>query len=418
MWTAFAEAGFLLCGLATFSLLVRTFGPANYGRYVSIAVLSGATATLATVWIGLLFLQQVLQNRDGIGKAFNSALTLSFISSAAALAISTPLAGVLVTTVPFGTALLFIGSELVAGSAVAVAGVTLQTAVGFRSATGLRLVLPVTRLLGVVLTLATGADSLNRLALIQCALFGAFSVAVIGYTARRLRIRIRLAPVSMAVLREGYPHALVNASLAVQEDADKILLVRFNFAAVGGLYSAAYKLVSLGLTPVRALVSSSHPRFLAENPDQRREHSRRAISYTAPAMAYGIVCVAVMNLLAPYAPDLLGHEYEGTVSMIRWLSVLVLLRSGCLFALNALLGLRRYWLRVSAILFSTVLNVVLNLLWIPKWSWQGAAAATLVTEVAFLLFTWTALIRAQQRHDRERSAPPRHRAPRVLQKAS
>jgi O-antigen/teichoic acid export membrane protein len=132
-------------------------------------------------------------------------------------------------------------------------------------------------------------------------------------------------------------------------------------------------------------------------------------------LLYGIACAAAMSVLAPLAPRLLGSQFQGTVTMIRLLSLLVVLRCGSLFALNALLGLKRYWLRVSAILSSTLINVGLNLAWIPGSSWRGAAAATLVTEVIFLIATWVALVSAQNRHDRRRDAagspptPGRHR---------
>jgi O-antigen/teichoic acid export membrane protein len=193
-------------------------------------------------------------------------------------------------------------------------------------------------------------------------------------------------------------------SLALLEDSDKIFMTRFADPVDAGLYAASYRLVSLGLIPVKALVNSSHPRFLVDTPGARTEHLTRALRFTAPAAAYTLVATAGIVLIAPVVPRLLGGEYAGTAAIMVMLAPLVLFRSLALFPLNALLGLARYRMRLLVIFGCAVLNVGLNLVLVPRWSYHGAIVSTLVSEVVFFVAAWTCVAVAQRQHDQRRSA--------------
>jgi O-antigen/teichoic acid export membrane protein len=164
----------------------------------------------------------------------------------------------------------------------------------------------------------------------------------------------------------------------VQEDSDKILLVRFADDTDAGLYAAAYRLVQLGFIPVRALIGSSHPRFLVNTPGEKKEHLGRAVRYTRPAALYSIVALVGIVVTAPVVPAFFGSEYDGTLPLLIALSPLVLLRSLSLFPLNALMGLGRYGTRFAIIAAAAVLNVGLNLVLIPPLSIWGAVIATMI----------------------------------------
>ena len=129
----------------------------------------------------------------------------------------------------------------------------------------------------------------------------------------------------------------------------------------------------------------------------RRGVSRRVIGF--PLVMMDLFAIAVI-VVAPLFPLLVGHEFEGSVEIVRWLSPIVLLRGLGLYSLNALLGLGRTGIRTGIVVANAAIGVVLFIVLIPGRGWEGAAIATLVTEAMQVLMTWSALVVLQARADR------------------
>ena len=55
--------------------------------------------------------------------------------------------------------------------------------------------------------------------------------------------------------------------------------------------------------------------------------------------AYGVVFAVFGVIAAPMITLIVGDEFEGSVTIVRWLAPLVLLRSLAIFPLNGLMGL-------------------------------------------------------------------------------
>ena len=61
-------------------------------------------------------------------------------------------------------------------------------------------------------------------------------------------------------VREGIYFSIGTAAATIYNDIDKVMLGKVSFAAVG-VYAAAYRIIDVSMTPVRALVSAAYPRF-------------------------------------------------------------------------------------------------------------------------------------------------------------
>lgn len=161
----------------------------------------------------------------------------------------------------------------------------------------------------------------------------------------------------------------------------------------------AYRAVQLALVPIRALTASSHRAFLHHDRDAVGEHVRRSSRYTAVAATYGAFAVILLWVCSPAVPAILGREYDAAPTMIALLAPLVILRALSLFAFNGLMGLRRNGVRLVVISTSAALNVLLNAGLIHYSGWEGAALATLASDLFFVVATWWALVAFQRRHD-------------------
>lgn len=404
-WTGANEVVTLLTGLVILQVLIVGLGPAAYGRYAAVAALAAILTTLSSVWVVLLLLQLTLQENRDVPQSFAVALGLALPAAGIAFVLGVVVGPLLIPCLSLPVIAAFVAADLLSGLLFMVSGAAVQAAEGLPAATRVRLVSVLTRFGAVVAVGLSGRPSLPLLAVALLIANAAVGAVVFVRVSRRLGLRWLPARVRLADARRGLPYAGVLAALAVQQDSDKIILARLVDPVDAGLYAAAYKVVQLGFIPVRALHGSSHPRFLVNNPVLRGEHLGRALRFTWPTAAYGLVATLSLIVVAPVVPRVFGSEYDGTLPLLVGLAPLLVLRTLSMFPLNALLGLRRYTLRFVVILATTVLNVVLNVVLISALSVTGAVVSTLVTEVVLIAAVWTSVAAAQRRHDRNNAAP-------------
>ena len=184
-------------------------------------------------------------------------------------------------------------------------------------------------------------------------------------------------------------------------EGDKLVLAANGLVVETGLYAAAYRIVQFGLLPVGSVIQATHARFLEHEEGLRRQHLDRALRYASLGAAYGVVFAIGISLVAPLLPVVLGDEFEESVTIVRWLSPIVLLRAVGSCSINGLMGLSKVTLRTVLLAINAAMAMVLYIVLIPRYGWEGAAIGTLVGEVLSVVMTWTALVVCQRAADRE-----------------
>jgi O-antigen/teichoic acid export membrane protein len=398
-WAGVSEATNLVTGFLILNLLIRQLGPASYGRYVAVMAFTGILVMLSSSWVVMVLLQHAIQAQRELREAFASALALALPTALLAFTVGLVLSPLVLPGVPLRVVMGFAGAELLAGSLVNLSAAAVQVAHGLPAATKVRLLQMITRF-GVVVALAASQQfDLETLAGTLLAAYAVLGSVVFLVTVKRLGLRLTPRRPRLRDVKDGMPYAGVMVAFAVQEDSDKIILVRFVDPVAVGLYAASYRIVQLAFLPIRALIGSSHPRFLVDTPGVRNEHVERALRYTRPTILYSVLAAALVAVAAPVVPAFFGAEYEGTRALLIALAPLLVLRSFSLFPLNALMGLSRYGLRFSLIAVAALANIALNLALIPLIGVWGAVAATILTEVLVAVAVWLVIMRAQRRHD-------------------
>lgn len=393
------EGAFVLTGLAVFYLLTTQLGPGDYGYYVGSVSLMAVLTMLSANWVGQLLMQDVVRDGMSARHAFSTALGLLIVISPLALVAGVLIGSQMLVGLPVLIVLLFGVAELAGGAVIAVSASMVQAAGHFGWSLTIRGVMLLVRFGAVVVLTLTDSLSLYNVAVVMAISSGSSSVVVLLVVRNRLALSLAPRRPTRRQLTTGFSYATSLGAIAVQEDADKVLLVRLADPVVAGLYAAAYRGVQIGMAPVKALATASHRHFLAHDPEAEGEHVRRSLLYTAMAAGYGALAAVVLVLGAPWVPRILGSEYDGSVIMIQLLAPLIMLRSLGLFASNGLMGLGRTGLRSMVMSACAVACIALNVALIPAFSWGGAVVTTLLVEILFMIAVWTVLRREQGRHD-------------------
>lgn len=191
--------------------------------------------------------------------------------------------------------------------------------------------------------------------------------------------------------REGSFFSISTSAQTVYNDIDKTMLARLSTLSATGVYAAAYRIIDTSLTPVRSLVSAAYPEFFrigAGGVEATYGYAKRLIRR---ALVFGAIDFVALMALAPLLPLILGSKYAGVAPAIQWLALIPVMRCVHWFLADALSGANAQILRTGLQVGVALLNVGLNLLILPRWSWMGAAWTSLASDAVLMIAVYCAV---------------------------
>jgi O-antigen/teichoic acid export membrane protein len=197
----------------------------------------------------------------------------------------------------------------------------------------------------------------------------------------------------LARAREGFVFAVSGSTTSIYNDVDKAMLAHFGMNAANGIYTMAYRVIDIGTMPIRSIHAAAFPRFFRKGAGPEgiaatEPLARRLLSRTS---LLGLAMAALMFVFAPAIPVFVGKGFFPSVTALRWLCLIPFLRSFHLAAGDALAGAGKQGFRLTFQMVAAAANIGLNLILIPRYSWRGAAWASLATDGMLGLFLWSVI---------------------------
>lgn len=217
---------------------------------------------------------------------------------------------------------------------------------------------------------------------------------IIGLLAVKIYLgtgKLGFGPLSRMKL-EGFYYAIDSSSSGVYNDFDKSLLLRYSGEAIAGVYAASYRLIDIFTVPIRAIIASSLPNFFQRGKfgiNETLAYAKRLLPVSLIFSFLGALCLLFLRYVMPY---FLGLNFSELTKIIPWLLPVLIFRSFHFLAANALTGADMQLHRTICQVFSAILNIFLNILLIPKYSWLGAAWTSIITDGLLAILMWGWLI--------------------------
>lgn len=190
-------------------------------------------------------------------------------------------------------------------------------------------------------------------------------------------------PVVTQVLAGAWPYGLAGIFYLIYFQSDIILIKYLVGDSEAGIYNVAFVVMSA----IYLLPSVFYQKFLLPKLHRWAHHDQGKLidAYrfgNVAMLSLGIIIMTILWLLVPLAiPLLFGKEYDAAVALLTILAIAVPLRFLASSA-GAMLVTRNYIrTKIKVMGLAAVLNVILNLALIPKFGMEGAAVATVVTEL-------------------------------------
>lgn len=187
--------------------------------------------------------------------------------------------------------------------------------------------------------------------------------------------------------RQALPLALSTVFISIYFSLDSVMLSFWKNDETVGWYSADYRVVFLIMTFVNLFYAATFPvisRLL-----QNDKQSVRVILAMSLRIIITLVLPATiaLSLLAPkFVPFLFGAPYAPGSKALAILIWTVCISGISVTYSNTVLAAGHRTLYAIGTAIGAVLNTLLNFFLIPRWSLNGAATATVITEVVVLIF--------------------------------
>jgi O-antigen/teichoic acid export membrane protein len=205
-------------------------------------------------------------------------------------------------------------------------------------------------------------------------------------------------------ISEGFSFSLSSSSISVYNDIDKTYLVHLGQTTAAGVYSAAYRIIDVASTPLYSIYSAAFPQFFREGAKSVRAARAFSLGLLKKTVLYSIAAALLMYFSAPFLPYILGKSFAGSTGALRWLCLLPLIRCFHYAAGTTITGSVSQWYRTVQQFSVALLNLGLCALLIPRFSWPGAAVASLITDGALAGMNWICVSWLIARQERQLAA--------------
>jgi O-antigen/teichoic acid export membrane protein len=375
-----------------FIVLARLLGTTQYGLLAGAIALVGIVSQYGTFGSGLLFLRYVSADHKNF-RAYWGNILLSILLLGTLLVVGIRLSGRWLVG-PASVPLLFpiAISDCLFQQLSSAAGQVFQTFEKMKFSAALTLLSSVSRcLIAVGMLVILGRASAWQWAIASLTVTTVTACVAVSIVTRFFGLPSFSPSLWKKRLGEGFVFAVSGSTTAVYNDIDKVVLSRFGMDRANGIYSMAYRVVNIGTMPIMSIVGAAFPRFFREGVKGIAATVPMARQLLKRTAVLGIVISAAMFLCAPIIPHLVGRSYAESVSALRWLCLIPFFRSFHLSAGDAIAGAGHQKFRLVSQAIAAGGNLLLNLYLVPRYSWHGAAWASLATDGVLGVMNWIAL---------------------------
>ena len=377
-----------------FILIGRALGSQQYGAFIGVASLIAVLAQFATWGSGMLMLRSVSRDPSSFPRAWGNALVMTASLSLVVLALVYGLAHLffspqLLIIVPFVAV-----ADTVFAKLAELSSQAFQAFHRLRDTAQMVAITSALRLIAAAfLFFHARSGFASAMTWARLYLASSFAGALISVVLVTVHLGLpKFQRVSRSLWIEGLGFSLANSTTSIYNDVDKAMLASLNQLRAAGIYGTAYRIIDIACVPITAIHGAALPEFFKRGhagPRAMRPFVSRLMAKTS---LYALGASIALAAGAGIVPLLMGPGYAESVTAIRWLCVLPLLRSFHLAAGDCITATSSQWWRTASQLLAALLNLLLNLVLIPRWSWQGAAVASLLTDGTLAAANWIILI--------------------------
>ena len=389
-WVLAGQGASFLLQMAYFVLLARMLGVEQYGIFVGASAFVSILMPFSALGAGMVFMRHVSTNPHLFSRYWGNIL----LSTAAANVLLLPILCLIAPRVlnrasasillPVALANCLMGQVIQGVVQIFQTYQRLQAAACWSTSMNL-LRFAAAGLMMILMRHVTAQDwALVSMAVSVLIALAAAATVTAQYEFPRFEPRLLFRRAT-----EGLLFSVSSSTASVYNDVDKTMLSHYGMNIANGIYTTAYRIMDVASLSVVSVEWAASPRFFRDGKDGSLPVVRRANTILKHIVPIGALAGIAAFLSAPLIPHLLGAGFAQSVLALRWLCLLPIFRGVHQITGGALTGCGYQRYRTAAQIAVALLNLSLNVFWIPAYGWMGAAWASLITDCALAVLCWT-----------------------------
>jgi len=393
---ALSRYGAAVLGFASTVIIVRELSEAGFGQFSLIMSVLAIVGMVSDMRLSRAVLASVLEAGDEAETTVGSYIGLRIVIGAVSLVVfmAVMIVGGYPQEVLVGAAL--VGASLIIASAVAAIEILCDARLWIRTTARGRVLGFVAQVVMVGALAVSGAGSVDTFLLSTVANFTVVLVSHLLSLRGVARLRPRfVGPEWWAWLREAAPLSVGSALDTIYFRVDMVMLSIMGTFAATGHYAVGYKFSDViggaipiaVLTPALTMMVRSWPGAISTFHRTFR-HALILLTVAGVGIGVGFAFVSESVITTAY-----GARYATAATAATWLVIGQVLHFYTALCFTTLMAVKRNVLYPVAALAGVALNIGLNLLMIPRYSYTGSSVATVITEVVVLAIMGVGVIR-------------------------
>lgn len=185
---------------------------------------------------------------------------------------------------------------------------------------------------------------------------------------------------ALELLRESWPELGAQLALVLLFRLDTIMVQMLSGSEQAGVYGAAVRVSEVLYFVPTALAAVVLPQLIELQKISRARYESRFADYFGMTLLLAVTGAAALVVASPFIVRALWNgQFGGSAAILAIHAWAFIPYSLGVARTQYLAAEGRLWANLPSVLLAVVVNVFLNCLWIPRWSGQGAAWATLVS---------------------------------------
>ena len=381
----------LVLGVAVTIVVVRALGQHRFGQWSTILAVSELAGYIGELGIDRVTVRHAAAERDREPEFLGAMLSIR-----ALLAIPVTLAFLAITLAISSDATMRVSAVVMA---ILLVGAPLSSlAVVFQLRVRNDLTMLTLTINSIIWTGSAIAISVLSGGMVAMAF--AFIAAFLVTLAVQLMLVHRLATIHVRASRPMWrelaafavPVGIAGMLTLAYGRIDQVLVFQIAGADSAGLYGAMYRILNTSAFVPMAVMTTLFPILSAVERPEMRKLVQRACEYLAmaslPIFSFVLVAsVPIVNLL--FGPDFVAGHNALRILMGAFVAICFGYVAGSMIVV---LRLQRMFIRYAVL--ALIVNVALNLIFVPKYGYIAAAWVTLITEVMVQVLTLRAVFAA------------------------
>jgi O-antigen/teichoic acid export membrane protein len=390
IWILLAKLFNVVMQAIYFVIVARFLGAENYGSFIAVTALASIIFPFAALGSEHILVKYVAVNRASFPTYWGNALLILLINSGLITAILLILSSVIFAeNISYLTILIILLADLFCLGLFDASCKAFIASNLVKKSAQLGILNTCGKLLAA-LSLAVFFPKPNTttwacLYLISSATIGLVAILSVNHVVGSARFNLSKLK---SEIKHGIYFSISASANNINSSLDKTMLANMSTLNATGIYGSAYRFIDVGYVPLMALFSASYTKFFQHGSSGIRSSLGFAKQLFPFLLGYALLSILGYLVFAPILPIILGEEYADAIAALRWLAPIPALAAFQMLAADTLTGAGFQKTRSIVQVAAALLNLALNIVLIPHFSWKGAAWATLTSDLLRMIGLW------------------------------